>query len=687
LNVINTVLGVHLGFIIYFAYHVTGNYGFAILVFAVAIKIVLFPVNILAHKNSIRFLKLQPSLNRIKRRYSGDRERINEEQYSLFQKEKYNPFIGIILLFIQLCLVIGMLQVMYHPLQHMLHLDKRVIDALIQVARNLSGIHGGGGEQLMAIKAIQRPENISMFQSALAGFPDGKITLQLLEHIGLNFFNLNLSDVPSFIKPSLVLLIPLFSGTTSLIFCLVQNVFSPGALGQSKGTKLGFTIFTVTFSFYFTFVTPVGVGMYWTAGNILGIAVLLILNILYPPPHKTCEALEETKALRKTPARLREERKRNKALSIREKIDAARFCTAKKQLVFYALTGGQYKYYAEIIEYITQYSDIQIHYLTNDPDDAVFRLNNECLIPYYASQKKTISLMLKLDADLVVTTIPDLQKYHIKRSIVHENLEYIYVFHGFTSLHMVMRSGTLDYYDTVFCVGPHHLREIRRSEELYNTTKKRLVKVGYGVFDRLFVRYGNEQKHDEATKILIAPSWQVDNIMELCIDNVLDQLIGRGYRIIVRPHPQYINAFGDELKKLQERYAKNVCHEEIFFELDFMESPSMYLSDLLITDWSNTAYEFAFCTKKPVLFINTPMKILNPNYADFNMEPSDIYLRNKVGVSIDVNNLDELGNLVAKILKDGGAYREKISKTVDEFLYYPMRSGQAGGKYILSRLC
>jgi YidC/Oxa1 family membrane protein insertase len=116
----------------------------------------------------------------LKRRYSGDRERINEEQYSLFQREKYNPFIGIIPLFIQLFLVIGMLQVMYHPLQHMFHLDKRVIDVLIQATRNLYGIYEGSGEQLLVIEAVQRSENISMFQSALAGFHDSKSILQLL---------------------------------------------------------------------------------------------------------------------------------------------------------------------------------------------------------------------------------------------------------------------------------------------------------------------------------------------------------------------------------------------------------------------------------------------------------------------------------------------------------------------------
>jgi len=686
LNVINTVLGIPLGFIIYFAYRVTGNYGLAILVFAVIVKIVLFPVNIITHKNSICFLKLQPTLNILKRRYPGDRERINEEQYNLFHKEKYNPFIGIIPLFIQLFLVIGMLQVIYHPLQHMLHLDKSVIDVLIQAGRNFYGTNVSSGEQLLVIEAIQRQENISMFQSVLAGFPDNKIILQQLEHTDLHFLNLNLGEVPSITKPSLVLLIPLLSGITSLIFCLVQNVSSPGALGQSKGTKLGFTIFTVTFSFYFAFVTPAGVGLYWTTGNILGIAVLFVLNFLYSPQKLAGDALEKIKASRKTSAQLREERAFNKIILAREKQDAARFRAAKKQLVFYALIGGQYKYYKNIIEYLLEHSGILIHYLTNDPNDAVFRINNERLISYYASQKKTISLMLKLDTDILATTVPDLQSYHMKRSVIRDDVEYICIPHGSGSTHTV-RETALDHFDTIFCVGPHQVAEIRKREELAGLPRKKLVKAGYGLYDQLAASYAAlPQKHNDEPRVLIAPSWQVDNILELCIDNMLQSLIGRGFNIIVRPHPQYIRMFPEQVDALTTRYSNYTINGEITFELDFSGNDSVFSSDILITDWSNIAFEFSYSTLKPCIFINTPMKVLNHNFKQYGLEALDITLRNKIGVSINVEDISEIGKSVGQLLAEKTSFREQIEKIVSQYLYYPGRNGEAGGSYIIKQL-
>jgi YidC/Oxa1 family membrane protein insertase len=687
LNFINIVLGIPLGFIIYYAYRVTGNYGIAILLFALAVKIVLFPVNIITHKNSIRFLKLQPSLDMLKRRYSGDIERINEEQYNLFQKEKYNPFIGIIPLFIQLFLVIGMLQVMYHPLQHMLHLDKSVIDVLIQTARNIYGIHEGGGEQLLILETIQELQNISIFQQALSGFSDGKIILQLLENTNLNFINLNLGEVPSIIKPSLVLMITLLSGITSLVFCIVQNVLSPGAIGQNRGTKLGLTVFTVAFSFYFTFVTPAGVGLYWTAGNILGIAVLFILNLLYNPKKLAVEALQKIKASRKTPAQIREKRKRNKALLMREKIDVAKFNTAKKQLVFYALSGGQYKFYKEIIEYLLEHSGIIIHYLTNDPDDAVFSLNNGRLIPYYAGHKKTISLMLKLDTDIMATTVPDLQSYHMKRSVVRDDIEYIYIPHESASTHLTGKETAFDHFDTIFCVGPHQVAELRRREELANLSRKNLVKTGYGLYDQLTASYMMlPKKNNDKPKILIAPSWQADNILELCIDDMLKALAGHGFTIIVRPHPQSIRMFPEQMEALTARYSKYTADGEITFELDFSSNDSIFSSDILISDWSGIAFEFSYCTLNPCIFVNTPMKIMNPNYEKYGLEVLDISLRNKVGVSINVEDIKDIGKSVERLLAEKDSFKKQIQQCVEKYLFYPNRNGEAGGKYIKNQL-
>ena len=687
LKVFNLILGVPLGYIIYFVYQLTGNYALALLLFTLLVKIILFPINIATHKNALRLLNLQPKLGVIKKRCAGDRNRLNEEQYNLFESEKYHPSFGLLPMFIQLFLVMGMIQVMYRPLQHLLHFDADVISAITTAANSLFETSVRNAEQLRALQAISNPANTGIFEAALSAFPNAETILAAARGVDLNFFGMNLGEVPSLKVFSIALLIPLFSGLSALVLCLIQGRISPGALGNGKGTNFGLTAVTVAFSLYFGFVMPAGVGLYWLTGNLLGIAVLYVLNAIYSPKKLAGDALAYISANRKTPAQLKEEKRLKKELSAREKVDGARFLAAKKQLVFYALTAGQYKYYKCIIEYLLEHSDITVHYLTGDPDDAVFKMDHPRFKVYYAGQQKTIFLMLRLDTDICVTTVPDLQSFHMKRSVVRDDIEYIYTFHALCSSPATAREEAFDHFNTMFLVGPHRIADLRRRESITGLPAKKMVKTGYGLYDQLVKAYEEMPKSErERPRILIAPSWQADNILELCIDDMLDSLVGNGYEIIVRPHPQFSQLFPERVKALTDRYQPYLDSGEIIFELDFADSRSIYQSDILMTDWSNIAFEFSYCTRKPCIFINTPMKVLNPNYERVGKELLHVSLRDRIGVSVDLEKIKELGNITADMLSKKYLYREEIAQVVKDYVYYPGRSGEAGGKYIMNQI-
>jgi len=687
LKYLNIILGIPLGYIVYFAYRLTGNYALAIILFTLFVKIVLFPVNIVTHKNALRLLNLQPKLGVIKKRCAGDRKRLSEEQYNLFESEKYYPAFGLIPLFIQLVLVMGMVQVMYRPLQHMLHFNPDVISAITAAANSLFETGVGNAEQLRALQAMSSPAHAGVFEAALSAFPDAGAIIAAARGVDLMFFGINLGEVPSARIFSAALAIPVLSGLSAWLQCFVQSRVSPGALGNGKGTNLGLTVFTVGFSFYFAFVMPAGVGLYWLAGNLLSIGALYVLNAIYNPKKLAGDALAYINANRKTPAQLREEKSLNKALAAREKLDGARFLAAKKQLVFYALTAGQYKYYQCMIEYLLEHSDITVHYLTNDPEDPVFRMGHPRFEAYYAGQQKTIFLMLRLDTDICVTTVPDLQSYHMKRSVARDDIEYIYTFHALVSSHVAAREEALDHYNTIFLVGPHRIADIRRREEIAGLPAKKLVKTGYGLYDRLVKAYAElpDVSH-ERPRVLIAPSWQADNILELCIGDMLDSLVGNGCEIVIRPHPQFSQLFPERVKALTDRYRPYIDSGEIVFELDFADSRSIYMSDILITDWSNIAFEFSYCTLKPCIFINTPMKVLNENYKRLGEELLHVKLRDLVGISVDLDEVKTIDRITARLLAQKDQYKEEIARVTQEYVYYPGRSGEAGGKYIVGQL-
>jgi len=138
---------------------------------------------------------------------------------------------------------------------------------------------------------------------------------------------------------------------------------------------------------------------------------------------------------------------------------------------------------------------------------------------------------------------------------------------------------------------------------------------------------------------------------------------------------------------LADSYSRYVECGELIFELDFTSSQSIFESDILITDWSAISYEFGYCTSKPCIYINTPMKIMNPYWERYGLEPMDITLRDKIGTSIDVGDIpDSLSDAVARLLADEDAFREQIYKILREYVFYPGRSGEAGGRYIINEL-
>lgn len=86
------------------------NYFVAIFFFTILTKVILLPLSVWVQKNSIKTVRMQPEMNRIKAKYWGNQEQISEEQYKLFKKEKYSPFVDLIPLFVQLALLMGVVE-------------------------------------------------------------------------------------------------------------------------------------------------------------------------------------------------------------------------------------------------------------------------------------------------------------------------------------------------------------------------------------------------------------------------------------------------------------------------------------------------------------------------------------------------------------------------------------------------
>lgn len=142
-----------------------------------------------------------------------------------------------------------------------------------------------------------------------------------------------------------------------------------------------------------------------------------------------------------------------------------------------------------------------------------------------------------------------------------------------------------------------------------------------------------EKKPSDKKSILIAPSWQKDNIVDSCLDALLDNLKGHGYKVTVRPHPQHVRHMPERMEELKQRFASD---EDIEIQTDFSSNSTVFEADMMITDWSGIAYEYAYTTCKPVLFIDTPMKVMNPEYKKIDVEPINIWMRESIGATLNL---------------------------------------------------
>ena len=607
-------------------YGVCHNYGLAIVLFTFLTKIILLPLSLWTYFNGITMIKIQPDINFIKVKYYGQQDQIAEEQAKLFKEKKYSPLASTVPTLAQLFLLMGVVGVIK------LGINNPAID--------------------------------------------------------MHFGPIHLGEVPSEVGVRL-LWSPAVAGIAAFILCIAQNASSVLQAEQSKLNKYGMTIFSVALSLYLGWFVAVGTAFYWVCSNLFAVLQLYICNwIVKPRRYVDYERLEDS---RKQLDAIHEVGKSKKGsyfstIRRREREDYKRFFSiVNKHLVFYSEGNGYYKYFREIIEYILEHSNIVIHYITSDPNDKIFEkaLSEQNIRPYYIGENKLITLMMKMDADIVAMTMPDLNNYHIKRSYIRNDIEYIYIPHGMTSLNLCSRTGSLDHFDTFFCSGPHHVEESNRIEHLRGTKVKNKVEYGFCLLDSMRKAYLQE-KHiiNSKKKVLIAPSWQPDNIVDSCLDAILYKLKDTDYDIIVRPHPQEVRLKREYMNTLKAKYERF----GVEIQTDYSSENSVMEADVLITDWSGIAWEYSFTTYRPVLFINTPIKVMNPDYKKIDIQPVDVSYRTKIGKELDVEDIDSIVNTVGELLENADSYYSSIKELAESTIFNLDSSAEKGGKYIIKRV-
>ena len=358
----------------------------------------------------------------------------------------------------------------------------------------------------------------------------------------------------------------------------------------------------------------------------------------------------------------------------------------ERSIVFYSESSViLYPYVEEIIREL-QNRDQKICYLTSSKYDPILKNKNENIKVFYIgdSELGKMNFFLRLKAKMLIMTMPDLGSYHIKRSKEFP-VHYIYTFHSMNSTHMEFQKDAFDEFDSIFCVGPYQVQELRATEQLYNLKRKNLVECGYGLLDKLlklrssFPEKKNLLKNNKKN-ILIAPSWGKQNLLESTGIELVKTLLDAGYYVTVRPHPMTSKKSPKTIKQIKERFEKN---PDFLLDTNTSSFEQLFSSYALITDWSGIGYEYAFVCERPVIYIDVPKKSHNKEYEKIGLVPFEISIRDKIGEVVSVQNVETIPDRIEFLYSNSNNFENKIQKIRNDAIFNIGESGKVMASEII----
>ena len=359
----------------------------------------------------------------------------------------------------------------------------------------------------------------------------------------------------------------------------------------------------------------------------------------------------------------------------------------ERSIVFYSEDISSFVHFDQIIRELTEEMEYQICYVTSAEDDPILNTQNKKIKAFYIGDSiARTKFFLNLKAKILIMTMPDLETFNIKKSKVYP-VHYVYLFHSMVSTHLVYRRSAFDHFDSIFCVGNYQLDEIRSTEKLYNLKPKNLIRYGYGHLDNLLEKYSTRilspKNNGNKLHVLLAPSWSNARLFEDIAEKVIDILLQEGYKVTFRPHLVTQKKSKKKINEIIEKFSDN---ESFLLEQNILNFDSFLFSDIMITDWSGAALEFAFAFEKPVLFIDMPKKINNPEYEKTHKVPIEVSIREKIGKIILPTELELIPNEIEILYKQTKELRDKITKIRNELIFNIGESKKDGVKEIIKLL-
>lgn len=266
--------------------------------------------------------------------------------------------------------------------------------------------------------------------------------------------------------------------------------------------------------------------------------------------------------------------------------------------------------------------------------------------------RQLIFLTLKLN--VLYSSTPDLDNTIFKRS-KFSKCKYIYLHHTPVSLTLIYNSDAFNAFDAVQTISTYQFEEMKEIVSK-NNLKTKIFKSKY-----LFIHKQIERNRNQIpdTDVLIAPSWN-SSFYKLNYHILLKkQLSKNNITYKLRPHPMSLvkgEITMNDLTKLN-------------IPVDKLTLLNFFKYKFIITDWSGIFIEFALIFKRKAYLINTPKKIVNTNYLNYENQPIEISLRNILGKTYEIHNIQKIIDEIQILKKNRINEDENVKKVLNEKFY------------------
>lgn len=272
------------GFVLNFIYGIVNNYGLAIIIFTLILKLIMFPMSIKQQKTMKKSAKIQGKVKEIQDKYSNDPTRMNQEVMELYKKENMSPFSGCLSSIFQFIVILSMFYLVSRPLTYMLKIDQDTINNYVNEIKAESSESG---------EAIRYQEIAVIKKYAET---DEKV------NINMNFLGLNLSSIPSqdYKTDPKVCIIPVLYVITSIASMKITTALNSNKKAKEKAkdikTKLpekvdkpddnaemmeqmnrSMTWMMPIMTVSIACIAPLGLALYWFLSNLLSIGERLLV--------------------------------------------------------------------------------------------------------------------------------------------------------------------------------------------------------------------------------------------------------------------------------------------------------------------------------------------------------------------------------------------------------------------------